>query len=153
MYADRTGEAFAFYPDVPAILQTAQRAGLRLGLASRTHAPEIANELLRLLHVPGAGPAGGAGGAKKAMDFFPPKHRQIFPSDKKVHLQKLKRECGVAGDDILFFDDETRNRNVESLGVTFWLVEDGVTADEVDRGVREWRRRRGGGESSSGVSI
>ena len=152
MRVNRTGESFAFYPDVPAVLQTAQRAGLSLGLASRTHAPHIANELLRLLHVPAVGSAAGAGG-KKAIDFFPQKNRQIFPSDKKVHLQRLKRECGLSGEDILFFDDETRNRNVEILGVTFWLVEDGVTVDEVDRGVREWRRRRSGGESASDANF
>lgn len=43
---------------------------------------------------------------------------------------------------MLFFDDEGRNRNVEQLGVCFWLVMDGVTRAEVDRGVQEWRRRR-----------
>jgi magnesium-dependent phosphatase 1 len=45
---------------------------------------------------------------------------------------------------MLFFDDEGRNRNVETdLGVTFCLVPDGVDCEEVDRGVWEWRRRRG----------
>lgn len=43
---------------------------------------------------------------------------------------------------MLFFDDERRNRNVEQLGVCFWLVEDGVTRGEVDKGVQEWRSRR-----------
>jgi len=41
---------------------------------------------------------------------------------------------------MLFFDDEVRNRNVESLGVVMCLVRDGVTRAEVDRGVWEWRR-------------
>ena len=31
---------------------------------------------------------------------------------------------------------------MESLGVCFWLVRDGVSRDEVDKGVGEWRRRR-----------
>lgn len=44
---------------------------------------------------------------------------------------------------MLFFDDEVRNRNVEALGVTMWLVRDGVTMAEIDNGVREWRRRNG----------
>ena len=46
---------------------------------------------------------------------------------------------------MLFFDDESRNRNVEELGVVMWLVRDGLTRQEVDEGVREWRRRRGVG--------
>ena len=58
-------------------------------------------------------------------------------------MNKLNKASGVAYEDILFYDDETRNSNVESLGVCFWLVRDGVTKDEVDNGVREWRRRRG----------
>lgn len=43
----------------------------------------------------------------------------------------------------MFFDDEARNRNVEALGVVMLLVENGVSAVEVDEGVREWRRRKG----------
>ena len=57
-------------------------------------------------------------------------------------MRKSGKEVTYA--DMLFFDDEARNRNVESeLGVTFCLVKDGVTKDEIDRGVNEWRRRRG----------
>jgi magnesium-dependent phosphatase 1 len=44
---------------------------------------------------------------------------------------------------MVFFDDEVRNRNVETLGVVMLLVENGVSALEVDKGVREWRRRKG----------
>lgn len=44
---------------------------------------------------------------------------------------------------MLFFDNEARNRNVESLGVVMLLVENGVSALEVDEGIREWRRRKG----------
>ena len=121
---------------------------MQLGLASRTCAPDIANELLRLLHVleppssslPAVSGNGTSGGSKKAIDFF--SNRQIYPGDKRTHLRRLANECGVSSEDTLFFDDETRNRNVETLGVTFWLVEDGVTRDEVDKGIREWRRRR-----------
>ena len=44
---------------------------------------------------------------------------------------------------MLFFDDESRNKNVEVLGVTMWLVRDGVSRDEIDNGVRSWRKRNG----------
>lgn len=68
---------------------------------------------------------------------------QIFPGDKKQHFSKIHKASGVPYDEMLFFDDEVRNRNVESLGVVMCLVRDGVTRAEVDRGVREWRRRYG----------
>lgn len=51
---------------------------------------------------------------------------------------------------MLFFDDEARNRNVEALGVVMLLVENGVSAVEVDEGVREWRRRKGKGRNRKG---
>lgn len=77
----------------------------------------------------------------KAWDLF--KYRQIYPGDKRTHLTRISKSSGVAFEDILFFDDEHRNRNVESLGVCFWLIRTGVTAAEVDNAVREWRKRRG----------
>jgi magnesium-dependent phosphatase 1 len=42
---------------------------------------------------------------------------------------------------MLFFDDESRNRDTERLGVVMWLVRDGVCAGAVDEGVRSWRKR------------
>jgi magnesium-dependent phosphatase 1 len=44
---------------------------------------------------------------------------------------------------MLFFDDEARNQEVEDLGVTFVLIgSDGVTNENFDEGIEEWRRRR-----------
>lgn len=43
---------------------------------------------------------------------------------------------------MLFFDDERRNLNVESLGVVMHLVLNGVSMAEVDGGVRAWREMR-----------
>lgn len=78
---------------------------------------------------------------KPAYEFFD--HIQIFPGDKKGHLAKIREASGVGYEDMLFFDDEARNRNVEALGVVMLLVENGVSAVEVDEGIREWRRRKG----------
>jgi magnesium-dependent phosphatase 1 len=152
---DRYGEHFTFYSGVPAILRAAHDRGITMGLASRTHTPELAREMLRGLTIPPLGsepeenPASGDGGkALRAIDMF--SHQQIFPGSKTSHFQRIqdatRRQKGgeVAFADMLFFDDEGRNRNVETeLGVTFWLVRDGVSRDEVDKGVWEWRRRRG----------
>jgi magnesium-dependent phosphatase 1 len=172
---DRTGEHFAFYPGVPAILRSAYDRNITMGLASRTHTPELAREMLRGLVIPPLraptdqnGPAenpeeniraGGPNRAKadslRAIDIFT--HSQIFPGSKTSHFTRIqdatRRQKGgeVAFADMLFFDDEGRNRNVETeLGVTFWLVRDGVSRDEVDKGVWEWRRRRGIRREESG---
>lgn len=161
--ADRIGETFGFYGDVPELLQALPAAGVRVGVASRTSAPDLARDLLRLLQVPAHETAGGGGGIKalkksraaaaaatdskagptiKAIDAFDA-GLEIYPSSKLRHMEALQRRTGIAYEDFLFFDDESRNRNVETLGVTMWLVRDGVTWEEVERGVREWRRRHG----------
>ena len=44
---------------------------------------------------------------------------------------------------MLFFDDESRNKNVETLGVVMQLVKDGMSKKEVDRGVEAWRKKNG----------
>ena len=69
---------------------------------------------------------------------------QIFPGNKTQHFAKIQQASGIPFEEMLFFDDEARNRNVETeLGVTFWIVRDGLNRDEFDRGVWAWRRRNG----------
>lgn len=161
--ADRTGETFAFYRDVPGVLQALPQLGVRVGVASRTCAPDLAREMLRLLHVhapPELGGGGGLGGGlvigggagaggrkgldkpRRAIDLFDA-GLQIYPGSKLTHMQKLQKDTGIPYEDFLFFDDESRNKETESLGVTMCLVRDGVSWGELERGVREWRRRRG----------
>ena len=131
----RWGESFAFYRDVPSILYAAKSLAtpILLATASRTHAPDLANTLLKQLIVKHSN--------RRAIEYFD--YMQIFPGDKKQHFSKINKASGVAYEEMLFFDDEVRNRNVESLGVVMCLVRDGVTRSEVDRGIREWRKRNG----------
>lgn len=145
--ADRTGEEFAFYRDVPGVLAALPQLGVRVGVASRTCAPDLAREMLKLLHVHAGGVGGGGGGAgadkpRRALDLFDA-GLQIYPGSKLTHMQKLHKDTGIPYEDFLFFDDESRNRETESLGVTMCLVRDGVSWSELERGVWEWRRRRG----------
>ncbi|KAI1491249.1 magnesium-dependent phosphatase [Biscogniauxia mediterranea] len=162
--ADKVGETFAFYADVGAVLRGLALAGVRLAVASRTHAPDLGREMLKLLHVPPLleGGAGGGGGGtdgvgggggsgskrdkdnrpRKAVDFFDA-GLEIYPSSKIRHFEAIAKRTGIPYSEMLFFDDESRNRDTESLGVTMWLVRDGVTWKEVVSGIEEWRRRRG----------
>ena len=135
-----------------------------MGLASRTSAPELAREMLRGLCVDVPVPESEKGSKLEtkptpAINLFA--HQQIYPGSKTTHFRRIhaatkQQSSGKEGGavdykDILFFDDEQRNVNVQTeLGVTFWLVRDGVTVDEVDAGVREWRRRRGIGRTQNG---
>ncbi|MCJ1458267.1 hypothetical protein MMC28_008638 [Mycoblastus sanguinarius] len=145
---DKYGESFAFYRDIPTVLHSAKTlpTPILLGTASRTMTPDLATILLKQLHIASPTPLNPSG-TKRAIEYFD--YMQIFPGDKKQHFAKIQKASGLPYEEMLFFDDEVRNRNVESLGVTMYLVRDGVTRGEVDAGVREWRRRNGRDEKGS----
>ena len=75
----------------------------------------------------------------RAFDFFD--HLQIYPGSKVTHFEELQNQTGLPYEEMVFFDDESRNRNVEQLGVVMQLVRDGVSNDEIDKGVLLWRKR------------
>jgi magnesium-dependent phosphatase 1 len=107
-----------------------------IGAASRTCAPDLGREMLKLLKIPSS-----SGSSSRAIDFFD--HLQIYPGSKTTHFERIHRDSGIAYEDMLFFDDESRNKNVEVLGVTMQLIKDGVTRNEIDAGVKSWRKRYG----------
>lgn len=139
----RFGESFTFYPHVPQILAMLKSlpTPILVASASRTHAPDLARTLLTQLTIATDAASASAASSKKAADFFD--YHQIFPGDKKTHFQRLNEKTGIEYEEMLFFDDESRNKNVEQLGVVMCLVRDGVTWGEMDRGIREWRKRNG----------
>jgi magnesium-dependent phosphatase 1 len=138
-----------------------------IGAASRTETPALAREMLSLLRVPTKSypfpsaeissnfsrtissipsPATSDGAArteatKPALDFFD--HLQIFPGNKITHFTRIHNATGIPYEEMLFFDDESRNKNVESLGVVMWQVRDGVTWSEFEEGVNSWRKAMG----------
>jgi len=135
---DRYGEGYGFYNDVSGILSAIRAKKIEIGAASRTSAPELAREMLSLLKLPGE----QAGKAISVFDYL-----QIYPGSKTTHFAKLQKQSGLEYSEMLFFDDESRNRNVETLGVVMRLVRDGVTVHEIDAGVREWRQKNGRGKA------
>ena len=144
LHAGRWNESFAFYPAVSAIIYACKTRSIPLALASRTHTPDLARDMLKALHIIPTFSDNPAAKAKsvRALDYFT--YVQIFPANKTQHFSKIHQASSINYEDMLFFDDEARNRNVETeLGVTFCLVRDGMTKEEVDRGVWAWRKRNG----------
>ena len=140
---DSHGGSYGFYNDVAALLVSLKARDIEIGAASRTAAPDIAKHLLTTLRVPRtpAEEVDSAGAGPTAWSLFD--YTEMYPGSKTGHFQKIHKKSGVPYEEMLFFDDESRNRNVEELGVVMQLVRDGVTRGEVDRGVKEWRRRNG----------
>ena len=131
---DALGGSYGFYNEVAGILSAIKSKEIELGAASRTCAPDIARSMLTHLRIPHED-----GKSAKSLDMFD--YLEIYPSNKISHFQKLHKKSGLEYSEMLFFDDESRNRNVEDLGVVMQLVRDGVTRAEINRGVEAWRKR------------
>ncbi|KAL1725388.1 magnesium-dependent phosphatase-1 [Schizophyllum commune] len=139
---DRHNDVICFYKQVPDILHRIRDAGVTVAAVSRTSAPNLARQALSLLLVP---PKRGDADGKvlKAESFFD--EMEIYPGmpscSKLKHFKKIHERTGIPYDEMLFFDDEHRNSEVESLGVTFCLVRNGMDLQTFEKGLAEWRRR------------
>lgn len=61
-----------------------------------------------------------------------------------THFQSIKANTGVPYDEMVFFDDESRNAEVGNrLGVHFHLVgHEGLDVNAFETAVRQWRAKR-----------
>ncbi|ETW82029.1 hypothetical protein HETIRDRAFT_418029 [Heterobasidion irregulare TC 32-1] len=134
---DRYDNKISFYHDVPQILHRLQSAGVIVAACSRTSAPELARKALSLLLVP---PRAGDkhGPVKPAIEFFD--QMEIYPGSKLTHFRKLQQKTGIPYSEMLFFDDEHRNKEVQALGVTFALVRNDFTERTFEEGLAAWRQ-------------
>jgi hypothetical protein len=79
----------------------------------------------------------------KLLDFF--SSIQIYRRSKTVHFQAIREDLDVPYEEMVFFDDEPCNRNVQTeLGVVMQLLDPsiGLSNDDVDKAVLTWRRLR-----------
>ncbi|KAJ3834278.1 magnesium-dependent phosphatase-1 [Lentinula raphanica] len=137
---DKYNRPISFYEHVPQILHRLRTADVTIAAASRTSAPTLARSALNLLLVPPMNDMKGSKeGPAKAIDFFD--QLEIYPGSKLTHFKRLHKKTGIPYSEMLFFDDEHRNKEVEELGVTFHLVRDGLDDRTFERGIAEWRKR------------
>lgn len=130
---------------------------IKLGVASRTSTPNLARDLLKGLHIPPKASfqdeEGSSSGRKSsaltkkkvAIDVFDG-GLEIYEGSKMKHFASLHKRTGIPYEDMLFFDDESRNLETEELGLTMMLIEDGVTWEKIGQGVELWRSRRSGAQ-------
>lgn len=121
---DDRGNEIQLYHDVPSILDHLDDMGIPIALASRTHEPGWARDLLQLLEI---------------------EHRfafaEIYPAAKFKHFSSLHEESGVAFEDMLFFDDEQRNiRDISQLDVTCVHVANGMSMSVLENGLTAFER-------------
>lgn len=154
---DKYGTEICFYSDITGILQELRNQKVTLCVASRTCAPKYAKQALNLMKVP------IDGSLKPAIEFFtyvkawPGMSFNTFLSIQKIsiiilltsyceigskmdHFKEIHNESGIDYREMVFFDDESRNREVERLGVTFCLVPDGLNRASFEQGINKWRK-------------
>ncbi|KAF8467619.1 acid phosphatase-domain-containing protein [Kalaharituber pfeilii] len=169
---DAYSTTFTTYPSTPILLSSLfyhqPSTSICVAAASRTESPETAHFLLSNFRIPIPAasipslltPPATASSEELASQDVPMSalfhHTEIYPAHSKlVHFRALHK-CATATldwNEVLFFDDESRNRDVErELGVMFCLVDEdvGVSCVVFDEAVREWRRRRRRREGMAG---
>lgn len=109
--------------------------------ASRTATPHTAKDILKLLHI--KIPDGDKHQLVSSSDLFD--HKTWGQGSKIKHFKEIQKVTGVDYHDMLFFDDEYRNIDVqEKLGVTFVYLDEryGLTWEAYRNGLNLWRERR-----------
>ncbi|CCC09164.1 hypothetical protein SMACR_03011 [Sordaria macrospora] len=68
---------------------------------------------------------------------------EIYEGTKLRHFEVIQRRTGIPYEEMLFFDDERPNLEVERVGVTMQLIRDGLDWEELEKGIQKWRANRG----------
>ncbi|XP_076263938.1 magnesium-dependent phosphatase 1-like [Rhynchophorus ferrugineus] len=123
---DSYGSKIKYYPEVPEVLRNLTEQGYEIGVASRTSEIDGANQLIKLF------------GWEQYFTY-----KEIFPGSKVTHFNNIKRKSNRHFDEMIFFDDESRNiYDINRLGVVSILVKNGVNKLVVDNGIKQYVRER-----------
>ncbi|EMG47173.1 hypothetical protein SBY92_000037 [Candida maltosa Xu316] len=123
----------SFYEEVESILLELKEYDVKIIGASRTGTPDIAKDLLTMLHIRG----------NPAITYFD--CLEWGTGSKTRHIQraakKLKLTKELANGDFVLFDDEKRNRDVSSINCHFIHVpNEGLTRHTFIQGLRAWNK-------------
>ncbi|EJC99515.1 magnesium-dependent phosphatase-1 [Fomitiporia mediterranea MF3/22] len=135
---DTYDQTISFYPEVASVLHRLKFADAKIAACSRTSAPKLARQALNLLLVPPS-KAEPDELPRRSIEYFD--ELEIYPGSKLQHFRELHRKTTIPYSQMLFFDDEHRNKEVEKLGVTFIYVPRGLDEKVFEAGLTEWRRR------------
>ena len=133
---DKWDQKLQLFPDVEDIILDLHKNGVTLVTASRTSAPFVAKELLDIFHV----------GDKSMKSYF--SSFQWGTGSKITHIKEAVKELAMEDvleeNDIILFDDEYRNKDVERIGCIFGYLpdENGLTHDRYKKGLEKWKKNK-----------
>ncbi|PWN47777.1 magnesium-dependent phosphatase-1 [Violaceomyces palustris] len=150
---DSNLQSLRFYPHVPAILFYLKRNKIEIAAASRTCAPNVARQALNGLvlvdenHYRSSEGDDGKGEEEriklvKSISLFD--YQEIYPGSKIAHFKQIQKDSGVEYEDMIFFDDESRNAEVSTkLGVHFVQIgASGTDLSTFEKGIKSWRSKK-----------
>ncbi|PKY38141.1 hypothetical protein RhiirA4_413931 [Rhizophagus irregularis] len=150
----RYGNVIRLYPDVPKILRTVKNCPQTyIAVASRTQEPEWARKVLSIMPFPENEDEESVklsvtnGSSSKVINYNTLAdvidYSEIYPSSKVNHFSSLHAITGIPYDEMIFFDDEMRNKEVNyKLGVHFVYVPDGMTYELFLSAIKEFVNKR-----------
>jgi len=113
---DSSGSWIRLYDDVISILDDLKHRNKFIVAASRTYQPDWAHDILHLMDI------------DKYFDL-----KEIYPSSKVKHFDRIQNHFKIQYDEMVFFDDEYRNiEDVSRLGVETVFVKNGINRNLVD---------------------
>ncbi|CAB4435888.1 unnamed protein product [Rhizophagus irregularis] len=151
---DKYGNVIRLYPDVPKILRTVKNCPQTyIAVASRTQEPEWARKVLSIMPFPENEDEESVklsvtnGSSSKVINYNTLAdvidYSEIYPSSKVNHFSSLHAITGIPYDEMIFFDDEMRNKEVNyKLGVHFVYVPDGMTYELFLSAIKEFVNKR-----------
>ncbi|EGV61941.1 magnesium-dependent phosphatase-1 [Yamadazyma tenuis] len=130
---DSYGYKLALYPDVPSIIKELSENGVKIISASRTPTVHIAKQLINHINIDGT----------PMYKFFD--SSQWGTGSKTKHIMEAARELGMEQElrngEFILFDDEYRNKDVNSIGCNFVYIRDtdlGLTRDIFEKGLKKY---------------
>lgn len=136
---DKRQFELSFYKDVPRVLEELLENKVLIVAASRTSAPLLAQKLLRMLHIKDEP-------AINHFDFLEwGTHSKTKHIKSAIDRIKDEMELEIAFEDVILFDDEWRNKDVESIGVQFAHLpnEDvGLTYELFNKAILKYRENK-----------
>lgn len=119
---DGHGKKMKYFPEVPDVLQKLVSLGYTLAVASRTSAPKEGRQLVDLF------------GWSQYFEYC-----EIYPGCKVTHFNQFKKQSGIPLENMLFFDDESRNIvDINKIGSVAILVKNGVNFGVIENGIKEF---------------
>jgi len=130
------GRHVLLFPDVPAILAQLRAKKIHIAVTSKAIDEDLAKNALENMQWEYKGEK------HKAATFFD--SMEIHNDTKFIHFRKTKEKTDIPYEQMLFFDDETPNYEVEDLGLTMQLVpQSGFDMGVFEEGVKLWRKKNG----------